>query len=142
VVFDTSAIFAALTSESGASRQLLYSAYRREIQAITCDYIIDEATRNLSRKAPTVIPFLEQIFAVIDWQMVELPDALVLDVSRIVEGKDAPVIAAAIAAGHATIVTFDRRHLLNLADVIAATFGVRVVEPGIVLREITTPKRG
>lgn len=138
VVFDTSAIFAGLVSESGASRQLLFSAYRAEIQPITCRYILDEITRNLTRKAPQALPFFEQLLAVIDWQIVDLPDDLVLDVSRIIEGKDAPVIAAAIAASGATVVTFDRRHLLGIADTIVARFGVRVVEPGVLLREITT----
>lgn len=136
-VFDTSVIFAGLASESGASRQLLFSAYRAEIQPITCDNIIDEITRNLTRKAPQAVPFFEQMLTVIDWQIVDVPDDLVLEVARIIEGKDAPVIAAAIAANGATVVTFDRRHLLGIADVIAARFGVRVVEPGVVLREIS-----
>lgn len=136
VVFDTSVIFAGLVSESGASRQLLFSAHRAELQPISCDYIIEEITRNLTRKAPKAVPFFEQMLTVIDWQMVDLPDDLVFDVARVIEGKDAPVIAAAIVASCATVVTFDRRHLLNAADDIAARFGVRVVEPGVVLREV------
>ena len=136
VVFDSSAIFAALTSESGASRQLFFSAYRAEIQPITCSYIIDEVVRNLNRKAPRAVPFFEQVLTVIDWRLVDLADDLVRDVSEIVEGKDAPIVAAAIVAGNATVVTFDRRHLLRAAEVILANFGVRVVEPGILLREI------
>lgn len=117
VVFDASVIFSALTSESGASRQLLFSAYRAEIQTITCSYIIDEIVRNLNRKAPQAAPFFDQILTVIGWELVELSDNLVLDVSRIVEGKDAPIIAAAMVAGHAAVVTFGRRHLLKEADV-------------------------
>ena len=131
IVFDTSVIFAALTSESGASRQLLFSAYRAEIQPITCSYIIDEMARNLTRKTPQAVPFFEQVLTVINWQIVEMADDLVLDVARVVEGKDAPIIAAAIVANRATVVTFDRRHLLGTADVIVSNFGVRVVEPAL-----------
>lgn len=138
VVFDTSVLFAALTSESGASRQLLFAAYRTEIQPITCNYIIDEVVRNLTRKAPQAIPYFEQVLTLINWQFIELADDQVLDVSRTVEGKDAPIIASAIVANNATVVTFDRRHLLGMADVIFSNFGVRVVEPGEVLREIGT----
>ncbi len=50
--------------------------------------------------------------------------------------KDAPVVATAIEAKADWLVSYDRKHLLRLADLILAEFGNSVAVPEDVLRSL------
>ena len=69
-------------------------------------------------------------------RIVDATEAEFERVALVVERKDAPIIAAAMAAGVPIVVTYDRRHLLDLAEVILASFGVEVLTPDEVLRRL------
>ena len=56
------------------------------------------------------------------------------DTARIIVAKDAPIIAAARAAGSTLVATYDRRDLLSKSDLIATAFGITVATPDDILR--------
>ena len=52
--------------------------------------------------------------------------------------KDAPIVAAAIAAQVDYLVTYDRKHLLDPAEVTEKS-GLRIVTPHVVVNLLDTP---
>jgi hypothetical protein len=65
--------------------------------------------------------------------VVEPRRAIVERVARVVEPKDAPVVAGAIAAGVSHLVTYDRKRLLSAADPIREAFSMDVCTPDAVV---------
>ncbi len=64
---------------------------------------------------------------------VEPVNAVVLKVAKIIEAKDAPIVAAAIAAQAEYLATYDRKHLLVKKTEIKGTFGIIVATPDEIL---------
>ena len=65
--------------------------------------------------------------------MVEPDDDAIQRITRVVEPKDAPIIAAAIVAKAPIVTTYDQRHLLCRAAEIREAFGVEILTPRDVL---------
>jgi predicted nucleic acid-binding protein len=57
-------------------------------------------------------------------------------IARNVEPKDAPIVAAVVAAQADYLVTYDRRHLLSQAEVIRRHCGIEIVEPAVMLARL------
>jgi predicted nucleic acid-binding protein len=98
--------------------------------------VLREVERNPNRKAPRGLNAL--------WERrdqlgsIDPLPSLIDDVARHVEPKDAPIVAAAVAAQADYLVTYDRRHLLSQAEVIRQHYGVEVIEPAVLLARLTT----
>lgn len=75
-------------------------------------------------------------------RIVDAPDVEVERVALVVERKDAPIVAAAIVAGAPIVATYDRRHLLDRAELILAAFGVEVLTADEVLRRLAVDDEG
>jgi len=142
VFVDTSVLFAASHSRSGSAHDLVRAAVRREVDLWASQYVLDEVTRNLGRKSPGGLLVLESItlaglLPVLD------PDLERIErIAELIERKDAPVIAGALAVGASIVVTYDRRHLLSRAELIRSTFGLDVVTPDEVLRRLAADDEG
>ncbi len=95
VFFDASALFAAAYSTGGASRALLLAAARGELTVVVSHDVLEEAERNLSRKAPRALPAFRLLVAWITPEVIAGPTG---EEVRAAEGhvasKDAPIIAA------------------------------------------------
>ena len=65
--------------------------------------------------------------------MIDPPPSLIDDIAKNVEPKDAPIVAAAVAAQADYLVTYDRHHLLSQAEVIRRHYGIEVVVPAVML---------
>ena len=59
---------------------------------------------------------------------------MVIDVARIIELKDAPIVAGAIMLGAPYLASYDRRHLHSQRAVIFQHWGIRVATPEEILR--------
>ncbi|MGH2442196.1 MAG: hypothetical protein ACRDFX_03410 [Chloroflexota bacterium] len=68
------------------------------------------------------------------WGIVRPSKSQILEVANTVELKDAPIVAAAVEAKAEYLATYDRRHLLRVADRIHGTFGIKVATPSQILR--------
>jgi predicted nucleic acid-binding protein len=53
----------------------------------------------------------------------------IVSATAVVHPKDAPIVAAAVAANATHLVTFDRKHLMAKREEIAAAFGLTVITP-------------
>lgn len=59
VFMDSSALFAAAISATGAARELIRLAVNEEIELVISEDVILETRRNISRKVPELLPFLD-----------------------------------------------------------------------------------
>lgn len=99
--------------------------------------VIEETRRNLAAKAPGVLPAFQLLTEVVALETVQTPEAsLVLDVAKTIELKDAPIVAAAIVGGADYLATHDAKHLLSQAEIARVSFGLIIVTPGDVLRDM------
>lgn len=99
-------------------------------------YVLDETERNILKRAPHVhLDFLRLRDNLI--YLVSQPsDALIVDTTRVVVEKDAPIIAAAREANASLVATYDRNHLLSKRQEISEAFGVTVAIPEEILASL------
>lgn len=95
-----------------------------------------ETRRNLDRKAPELVPLLEELLLQIPFELV--PDPTKEEVwaaEEYTNPKDAIIIAAAIKARPEYLATLDRKHLIDPPEV-AKRSGLAVHTPGEVVRKL------
>ena len=131
VFLDSSVLIAAAISRRGAARDLLRRGFRGDLELSVSPLVLEEVERNLARKAPEALPDFRSLRDLLAVQLIEPPKPLVLAVARVVVLKDAPIVAAAVAATY--LATYDRRHLLRQKDEIKAQFALLVATPDEVL---------
>lgn len=129
VFIDSSVLIAAAISPTGSARDLIMQAIRNETSVIVSDLVIEETQRNLTEKAPKAFPALQLFLETLNPEVVSPTKSLVRRVSRVVEVKDAPIVAGAVTAKAHYLVSFDRKHLLNQKQVIEEGFKIKVVTP-------------
>lgn len=129
IFIDSSVLIAAAISPTGSARDLILKSFRGEFRVAVSDLVIEETQRNLTNKAPRALPALQLFLEVLNPEVVSPVKALVLKVSKVVEAKDAPIVAGAISSKADYLVSFDRKHLLQYKVEIKANFKVKVVTP-------------
>lgn len=133
---DSNVIIAGLASRTGASHAILALAELGLIRLAGCPYILAEVERNLAEKVPEFLPAYHRLMVNLNWQIVEDPRAE--DVSAwldLVPAKDAPVLAAAVAAAPHRFVTLDADHFIKPSEV-AERSGLSICTPGDFLQEV------
>lgn len=129
VFLDTNVLFSGVYSDSGGPRRILDAAARGELLPVASSVVIAELVRNLAQKAPSALHELELAFERVRFEMAQ--DVPAGDQQRWYDvrlGSDAPIVAAAVAAGVDYFCTGDRR-LLELGRG-GALAGLKVVSPG------------
>lgn len=114
---DTSALFSAALSDKGASRQLILWGFQGRVRLFISSFVVEEAERNLSRKAPAALPALRAFLASAPFTILDPSPTQVAQATVFTEFKDAPIVAAAMKARAAYLVTFDAAHLLGNAQI-------------------------
>ncbi len=119
IFLDANVLFTAAYNEMGTCRALFRLAAADRCQLVASSFAVDEARRNLAGKAPARLGLLQDLLR----QVTLVPEPAPLLVERAAAAplpdKDAPILAAAAAAGCEALVTGDRRHFGHL-------FGTRV----------------
>jgi predicted nucleic acid-binding protein len=137
VFMDSSALFAAVMSPSGASRELIRLAVNEEIRLIISEDVVIETHRNLDRKAADLEPLLAKLLEVVDFEIVPDPSREdVWSAEEYVAQNDAFIIAAAINANVDFVATFDRKHLIDPPEV-GTKSGLNITTPGDILTHVT-----
>jgi predicted nucleic acid-binding protein len=135
VFLDASVLFAAAASATGASRAIIVLAEIGLIRVIVSSQVLEEAERNLSRKAPRALPFYRQVIASLSLEMVGEPaPGKVAECAKVIEAKDAPILAAAMEAKPARLVTLDIQHFV-VPEVMAFS-KLTIQTPGEFMQEI------
>jgi predicted nucleic acid-binding protein len=136
VFLDSSVLFSAIYSSTGAARDLLRLALQGKVHLILSGDVLIETRRNLDQKVPELAPLLEELLLQIPFELV--PDPTKEEVwmaEKYVHPKDAVIIAAAIKAQPDFLATLDRKHLIDPPDV-ATRSGLVINTPGDVLQKL------
>lgn len=131
---DSSVLIAAAISPTGSARDIITSSLKGEFTIVISDLVLEETARNLSNKAPIALPALQLFLETLNPEVVSPTKVLVLKTSNVVDLKDAPIVAGAIAAKADYLVSYDRKHLLQHKKEIEANFKVKVVTPDEILK--------
>lgn len=129
VFIDSSVLIAAAISPKGSARDFIIKSFLGVVKIVISDLILEETQRNLINKAPKALPDLQLFLEVLNPEIVSPPKRLVSQVAKVIELKDAPIIAGAIFAKVDYLVSFDRKHLLQHKKEIKKNFKVKVVTP-------------
>ncbi len=132
VFLDSSVLIAAAISARGSARDLLSRGLRGDIRLIISPLALHESERNIRTKAPHVLDAFAILAAVLT-DRVTPTQAAVEQAAERVELKDAPIVAAAMAAQAEYLATYDRKHLLAKKAEIGEAFGIIVVTPDEVI---------
>lgn len=136
VFVDTSVIFAGFASDRGASYAVLMLASLGLLRLVIAPYLIDEIERNLTKKLPDVLERYDTFKMQVQWEILpDPPDEAVIPWLRIVPMKDAPVIAAAVAAKPYCLLTLDTHHLIKPFET-QHTPPLPIKRPGELIQEI------
>ena len=129
VFIDSSVLIAAAISSKGSARNLIINSLNNKFKIVISDLVLEETARNLSNKAPKALPALQLFLETLNPEVVSPNKSLVMEASEVVELKDAPIVAGAVAAKADYLVSFDRKHLLQQKQEIKANFKIKVVTP-------------
>lgn len=136
IFLDASVLFAAAYSSSGAARELLKLALEGRVRLITNQTAVEEAERNLERKAPEGAAVFRAILKAFPVEVLPAPGKAEFDAMAVhVVAKDAPILAGAIACRADYLATFDRQHLIGLSTEDFAP-GLMIATPGDILAHL------
>jgi predicted nucleic acid-binding protein len=133
VLVDSSVFFAAAYSTSGPAHALILEASPGACLLQISDFVIEETRRNLNRHAPAAVAIFDRLAQLPCIRLVAGPSKTqVVRVAKVVNLKDAPIVAAAMRAKSHYLATHDRELLRQATDV-AKAFSVSVVSPAAIL---------
>ena len=132
---DTSVLFAASHSPTGASRELIRLAFQGEVQLVISDDVLEEARRNLGAKLPDALDLFQQIVDLLPFEIVTPTPEEVREAAKYTANKDAPIVAAAIRAQVDYLTSLDQRHLVGVPEV-AQGSGLNIVRPHELLEAV------
>jgi putative PIN family toxin of toxin-antitoxin system len=132
---DTSVLFAASYSPTGASRELIRLAFQGRVELVISDDVLEEARRNLASKLPDGLDLFGQIVELVPFEMVTPTADEVRAAATYTDHKDAPIVAAAKRAQVDYLTSLDRRHLVDAPEV-AQGSGLKTVLPHELLETI------
>ena len=115
VFLDTSAVFAAMQSESGGARLILKLGEAGALSLWIGHWVLQEAEAVLSRKSPASKPYLALL---LDRAQVHVGAGAGADVLAQAQAvidylPDAQIVAEALASNPDYLVSFDRKHLVG-----------------------------
>lgn len=134
---DANVFIAAAGSRTGASALILALCRRGHGRVVTSRRVLLEAERNIQAKLgeDALLRFYREI-ATLDLDLVEAPTAQEVAIqARIVEQKDAHVLAAAVKGEVDALLTLDRKHFLS-PTVLQADLPLEIMTPGDFLRRL------
>ena len=132
IFLDANILFSAAKSE-GAVRQLLARLIEAGHECCIDGYVVEEARRNLTAKAPGTLVALDALLAQMRCAPVQ-PAEAELDAAPGLPEKDRPVLAAAIRQRCAALVTGDRTHFGRLYG--KTIRGVTIHSPRSIAEEV------
>ena len=126
---DSDVVIAGLFSAEGASHALLVLAEMGLLRVVLPSAAVEEVTRNLEAKLPEASPLFGRFLAA-PWVEIHTPSPAAKNAAAaLAHAKDVLILAAAISADAAVLVTHNTRHYRRCPN-------VRVLKPAALLREI------
>ncbi|MCC6298036.1 MAG: PIN domain-containing protein [Anaerolineales bacterium] len=113
IFIDSSVLFSAANSAKGHSRDLMLMSASGEVNIVLSDFVLEETVRNLSQLKQPPLEALEELLENARIEIAEVSSQAVLEASKLIVLKDAPIIAAAKSARVDMLVSLDKKHILN-----------------------------
>lgn len=129
VFIDSSVLIAAAISPTGSARELINQGFTQKIALYISPDVVEEAQRNLERKAPQGLDYFYKIYRSLSYTLVKPKKRQIFKAAKIVIGKDAPIVAGALQSKADYLVTYDRKHLLQYKKDIRESFKIKVITP-------------
>lgn len=133
---DANILFTAAYSPEGAARALFDLAEAGCCTLCTSVFALEEARRNIALKASEKMPAAEQLSGRVTLVPEAAPDMVAWAQTLALPGKDAPIMAAAVACGAVLLVTGDRIHFGHLFG--KPVNGLQVTSPRDALNMVIT----
>jgi predicted nucleic acid-binding protein len=134
VFVDANILIAGADSRSGASNAVLQLAEVGLFHLVVCRQVLDEAERNLRKKLPRALPTFAALLAQLTLEIVPDPDAAACAPwLALIEAKDAPILAAAVAAKVDRFVTLNTK---DFTPAVAKASGLDIQTPGEFIQDI------
>jgi putative PIN family toxin of toxin-antitoxin system len=129
VFLDSSALIAGCISSTGGAQAILDLAEAGVLQVMISRQVQEECERTLTNKAARALPVFRQILTSVQPEIQPDPSAdQVKAAVSVIDTKDAPILAVAMASSADYVVTVDRKHFL--APNVAQQSGLRIGTPG------------
>jgi putative PIN family toxin of toxin-antitoxin system len=141
VFLDASVLLSATLSTTGAGRELLRLAFRKQLTLSVSPTVLSETERNLRKKAPAKLAAFQRLQAILPARVVKPSRQLVARAAQVVALKDAPIVAGAVKAKARYLATYDQRHLLRQRGSVKERFGVVVARPDEILAVLRKRQR-
>lgn len=134
VFADANVLIAGADSRSGASNAVLLMAEIGLFKLVVSRLVLDEAERNLRKKLPRALPNFARQMAQIELEILPPPSvAEVKQWEKIIEAKDAPILATAVSAQVDRFLTLISK---DFTPTVAAESGLTIMSPGEFVQEI------
>jgi predicted nucleic acid-binding protein len=137
IFLDSSVLYAAAFSATGPARRLILKGLEGSIALSLSDLVLEETRRNLTKNAPSALPYFHVLADLFLPFLTNPTKAHVLKAAQIVHLKDAPIVAAAAKANADYLATHDVKHLLTHAQAIEAAYGITVLAPSELISVLT-----
>ena len=136
VFIDSSVLIAAAASSTGSARDLINLGLDGKVDLFVSSVVLTESQRNVARKLPRALPIFQLLRAALQHRIVDPTSQLVASVAQSIVPKDAPVVAAALAAQAEFLASYDRKHLLGQASQIQAAYQLVVATPDQIISRV------
>ncbi len=136
VFIDSSVLYAACKSRYGASAQILAYCKRQKIKGYISLHVMTEVRRNISNESDhKVKQRLNNYLLESKLKLVEATSAYIEKCKRVINDRDAPILAAALNSGVDMLATLDKKDFFQL-KVREFIHPVQIVTPKDVLNLI------
>lgn len=134
VFVDSSVVYSACYSSTGASREIIRQGISGKIKLIISKHVIEEVERNLKKDVPQAIPIFQEFLNTVPFKIVHPTKQEIEEAASYIALKDAPIVASAKKAKADYLVSLDTKHLV--LPNIAKSANIEIVLPGEFLKKI------
>lgn len=111
VFLDSSVIIAGLASTTGGSHKVLALAELKLIRPCISEEVVSEVLRNTQKKLPNSLAHFYTLFKILPFKIIDATDKNLEYAKTLINEKDAPILAAAIAGQVDWLLSLDRHFL-------------------------------
>lgn len=111
VFLDSSVIIAGLASVTGGSHEILALAELKLIIPFISEDVVSEVLRNVQKKLPNSLPYFFTLFKTLPFKIIDATEKDMEYAKTLINEKDAPILAAAIAGQVDWLLSLDKHFL-------------------------------
>jgi len=130
---DSGVIIAGLASKKGGSCEVLALAELRVIIPCICEDVVSEVFRNVQKKLPGSVAHFYTLFKNLPFKIIDPSEEDMIFAKKLINEKDAPVLAAAISGKVDWLLSLDK-HFLR--DDFEGKVNFQICSPGELFKKL------